>query len=130
MIFIDTSAFYALVNREDPNYKKAASLLEALLDSHEELVTHNYLFVESCALIHRRMGLAIVRQFYRDIYRLCRLFFVSQSQHERAAKTYIHQEGSRYSLVDCVSFEIMKTHGIKRCFAFDDDFKKRGFEVI
>ena len=128
MTFIDTSALFALADQKDVNHKRAKEMLETLVDNSEELVTHNYVLAECYALMHRRLGLGSVRLIYRDIYQLCRILWISQSQHERASKAYINQDGSRYSFVDCVSFEIMKSHGIKRYFAFDDDFKRPGFE--
>lgn len=129
MIFADTSAFFSLSYSKDPNHPVAKTLLERFLETNEEIVTHNYILVESSTLMHRRLGIATVRQFYKEVHQICRVLWVSQSQHERAFKAYVNQDGSRYSLVDCVSFEIMKSHGIKRYFAFDDDFKKPGFEV-
>lgn len=128
MIFVDTSSLFALADQKDANHRAAKHKLELLVEQGTELVTHNYILSECYALMHRRLGLNSVRLIYRDIYQLCRILWISQSQHERASKAYVNQEGSRYSFVDCVSFEIMKAHGIKRYFAFDDDFKKPGFE--
>ncbi len=103
-------------------------MLEAFLETNEPLVTHNYVLVESFALMHRRLGITTARQFYREVHQICRILWVSQSQHERASKSYVSQEGSRHSFVDCVSFEIMKSQGIRKYFAFDDDFKRPGFD--
>ncbi len=38
--------------------------------------------------------------------------------------------GSGASAVDCVSFAIMKRHGIRKAFTFDDHFRKPGFEIL
>jgi uncharacterized protein len=38
--------------------------------------------------------------------------------------------GSGASAVDCVSFAIMKRHGIRKGFTFDDHFRKPGFEIL
>jgi predicted nucleic acid-binding protein len=34
------------------------------------------------------------------------------------------------SLVDRVSFELMRREGIERALAFDDDFTEAGFETV
>lgn len=34
------------------------------------------------------------------------------------------------SLVDCVSFTVMRERGIKTAFVFDDHFEEQGFECI
>jgi len=33
------------------------------------------------------------------------------------------------SLVDCISFEVMRRRGIKTAFTFDDHFAEQGFET-
>ena len=38
--------------------------------------------------------------------------------------------GSGASAVDCVSFAIMKRHGIRKAFTFDDLFRTPGFEIL
>lgn len=130
MIFVDTSAFFALTYDKDPSHSIAKNCLEGLLEESERLVTHNYVIVESLALLHRRLGFSSAKFFYKEVHQLCQILWVSQTQHERAAKAYVSQPGSRFSLVDCVSFELMKTHGIRRWFAFDEDFKRPGFEPV
>ena len=32
------------------------------------------------------------------------------------------------SLVDCVSFVVMRRYGVKLCLAFDVDFEREGFK--
>jgi len=34
------------------------------------------------------------------------------------------------SLVDCVSFEVMRRIGMNRVFCFDPHFEEHGFEVL
>ena len=52
--FVDTSALYALLDRADPNHGPAANVFPPLL--RDGLVTHNYVVVESLALLDRRCG--------------------------------------------------------------------------
>lgn len=128
MIFTDTSAFYALAYPDDQNHVEAKRRLNAWMEENIPLVTHNYILLETFALMQRRLGIEVVRKFYKDAQQFCRTLWVSQTHHERAAKRYVGQDGSRYSFVDCVSFEMMRTHGIHKYFAFDDDFRRAGFE--
>lgn len=127
MIFVDTSAFFALADEQDEKHPEAVVKAEAWVSNQEELITHNYIVTETFALMSRRLGFEAVRAFYREVNRMCRVLWVSQSQHERSAKAFVQQASPRYSFVDCVSFEIMKAHRIQRFFAFDDDFLKAGF---
>lgn len=56
MIFLDTSAIYAWANAADPNHRAAVRHLQAVLDAGEDLLTHNYVLVESLALLQARLG--------------------------------------------------------------------------
>ncbi len=55
-IFIDTSAFYALLDRDDANHKNASRIWKEILGNKNILVTSNYVLVESFALIQHRLG--------------------------------------------------------------------------
>ena len=55
------------------------------------------------------------------------------SRIERSAVSvgnYRRSESARVSLVDHASFALMRSLGIGRAFAFDDDFAHEGFELI
>ena len=56
MIFLDTSAIYALADRDDPNHSQAAAAFRRLLEDGEEALVHSYILVESAALLQRRLG--------------------------------------------------------------------------
>ena len=57
MIFLDTSAIYALADRGDPRNEVAKERFQAVLQGGEGMLTHNYVLVESMALIQHRLGL-------------------------------------------------------------------------
>ena len=63
MIFVDTSAFYAILDKDDRAHASARQAWTALLSADESapLVTSNYVLVESFALTKARLGLDAVR---------------------------------------------------------------------
>ena len=63
MIFIDTSAFYAILDRNDRVHRAARETWTTMLsgDATPPLVTSNYILVETFALVQARLGLAAVR---------------------------------------------------------------------
>ena len=69
LIFVDTSATLALANPKDDFHDTSIKTLEALLEDDEELFTHNYVILESVALLQRRIGLADAIAFQRDAHR-------------------------------------------------------------
>lgn len=54
MIFIDTSAVYALADAGDPNHDAAVARFHQALGDGEPILTHNYVLIESAALLAER----------------------------------------------------------------------------
>ena len=128
MILMDTSAIYALADRADTNNAKAKEFLRKLTESEEELLVHNYIILESTALLQRRLGARQVKAFLETSFHLS-IVWVTKESHTRAVQYFLQNAGRDLSLVDCMSFVVMKENGISKAFAFDEDFEKAGFEL-
>jgi len=50
--------------------------------------------------------------------------------HERAASAVIGANRCDLSLVDAVSFEVMRQRGLNEAFAFDRHFGEAGFSLV
>ena len=125
--FVDTSAFYAILDRDDANHQKAKQSWSGLLQDQNTLVTSNYVLVETFALLQSRLGLVAVRAFQEDVLPLINVEFVTPGIHRSGIAALLLASTRNLSLVDCVSFEIMRTLGIRNAFAFDAHFKQQGF---
>ena len=125
--FIDTSAFFAILDRDDAKHQKAKQIWGYLLQYETTLVTSNYVLVETFALLQNRLGLAAVRAFQEDVLPLVNVEFVTPDTHRSGIAALLLAQRRNLSLVDCVSFDIMRTLGIKDAFAFDPHFKEQGF---
>jgi predicted nucleic acid-binding protein len=129
-VFIDTSAFYALLDRDDESHRKAKNSWADLLKNDDNLVTNNYVLVETFALIQHRLGMDAVRGFQNDILPLVNIEFVVPELHRSGVSALLSASRRNLSLVDCVSFEMMRTLEIKMAFAFDPHFKEQGFNTL
>ncbi|MDL1961438.1 MAG: hypothetical protein LWX01_07015 [Deltaproteobacteria bacterium] len=69
-VFVDTSAFYALMDRSDNNFEKAAGLWRSFLEKDFYLQTSNYIIVETLALLQSRLGFEAANLWYRGNYSL------------------------------------------------------------
>ncbi len=125
-VFVDTSALFALVDRDDGNHGAARAAFPSLLES-EELVTHNYVLVETIALAHRRLGVEAVRVLARDLLPALTTVWVDELAHAAGLSALLAALPTAVSLVDFVSFHVMRERGLARAFAFDDDFRDAGF---
>ena len=127
MIFVDTSAIYALADRRDANHLDAAHRFDTLLQARRRLFTHSYVLVESMALLDRRLGRKAMFAFASEA-RTFEIEWVGMSLHGRAIDA-LRDAGRTVSLVDQVSFLVMQAHGIDEAFAFDRHFATAGFRL-
>lgn len=127
MIFLDTSALYALADRADRNHSHARALFEKAFHGGEELLTHNYIIVETVALIHHRLGFISAKKFLHDAAAF-EIVWVDISLHEMGMKSFLQYGKRKLSFVDCISFAVMQQKEIQMAFAFDEDFVKVGFK--
>jgi len=130
LILIDTSAFLAVLDKDDTNHSTAKKLWHELLHSESVFISNNYILVESFALIQRRLGMEAVRVFQEDILPLINIEWIDKETHKSGMSALLASSKRKLSLVDCVSFETMRTLGIKTVFAFDPHFSEQGFKCL
>ena len=128
-IFIDTSAFFALLDNDDAQHSAAKRIWKELLQEETTFLTSNYVLVESFALMQNRLGLGAVRDFQENIMPLIQVEYVDLEMHRAGVSALLAASRRSLSLVDCVSFEVMRTLGIKAVFSFDPHFREQGFSI-
>ncbi|HOF89450.1 MAG TPA: PIN domain-containing protein [Armatimonadota bacterium] len=126
-VFVDTSAFYALLIADDGDHPAAASRWKELLTNHENrLFTSNYVVVETVSLLRSRVGVSAVRRFVDDILPAVNMIWVSEEMHLAAVGLMLAHGRRGPSLVDCSSFILMQEFHIPHAFAFDAHFTRQG----
>jgi predicted nucleic acid-binding protein len=128
-LFIDTSAFFALLDKDDIHHLSAKKTWPELLQGDNSLVTSNYILVECFALIQSRLGLKAVRDFQDDLLPLIQVEYIDPDLHRSGISALLAASRRNLSLVDCISFEVMRALGIKAVFTFDPHFREQGFSV-
>ncbi len=129
-VFLDTSAVLALLDADDRSHAAAREVWSDLLGRAEDLVSTNYVLVESFALVQHRLGVEAVRTLQEDILPLVRVHWVSEADHRAGVTALLTANRRQLSLVDCVSFLGMRQLNLKIAFAFDRDFNEQGFETL
>lgn len=129
MIFLDTSAIYAWADAGDPNHAAAVRRLKALLAGGHALLTHNYVLVESTALVQARLGVAAAVKLAHDSAAFV-IEWVDEDLHALATQELERARKRQLSLVDHVSFQVMRRRQIDTAFAFDPDFVTAGFRLV
>ena len=127
MTFVDTSFFIALLTKEDRFHEKADSEWKKLIESEAPLNCNNYVLLETFSLLQSRLGLEAVLAFQRDVVPLLSVEWIDVKAHEAGLAAVLTAKKRDLSLVDCVSFEVMRRNGIKTALSFDKHFKEQGF---
>lgn len=128
-IFADTSAFYAVINANDSKHVEAKQFWEKIIKSGNSLLCHNYILLETSGLVARRLGMEAVHVFEQDIVPVLRTFWVTREVHAAAVSSQLMVKQKSLSLVDCVSFEVMRRTGVRKAFTFDRHFLDYGYEI-
>ena len=129
-VYIDTSGIYALVDETDANHEAAADAWLALKDGTERLFSSSYVLLETVALLQSRLGLEAVRALETTLVPLITVRWVDADLHSRAIGALLTAGRRNLSLVDCVSFEVMREMDLETVFAFDAHFAEQGFRLV
>ncbi len=131
-VFVDTSAWVALLNKSDDCHEQAVLLHQILLRSAKQLITTELVFAET--------GGSFSKASFHTVVHDLRSSFVSVSPYRliAASKELLNQGWSLFrqyndkdwSLVDCVSFTVMKKMHVRYAFTFDHHFRQAGFEIL
>ncbi len=131
-LFVDTGAWFALVDKSDKYHAQAIKVYPKLLNTYHHLTTTNLVIAETYILIRRAIGHQPAISFIKNIAASPRIIKIySDSVLEEAAENLLRKyQDQDFSYTDAVSFAVMKQYGITETFAFDEHFVTAGFTLI
>lgn len=94
------------------------------------LLTHNYVVLESVSVAQRRIGLGAAHDLLERLLVPIEIEWVDPDLHDAAVSALLASDRTDISLVDRVSFELMRRRNIDSAFAFDRDFERQGFTLV
>jgi predicted nucleic acid-binding protein len=118
MIFVDTSYFVALMDKNDKWHERVKELSKRI--HKEELVTSNLVISECVTLIGSRGGGMAGLALYDSILDNCRVLFVNKEILENAMNFFLDHDGA-LTLTDATSAALMKANRIKDIVSFSED---------
>ncbi|MCZ7380008.1 MAG: PIN domain-containing protein [Candidatus Methanoperedens sp.] len=135
MLFVDTSAFLALVNEKDDNHLAATTFLEEIKNGKvkiKKIITSDYIIDETLTRIRYTVGHKEAVEWGQDIIasNVVEKVEMGRELFEPAWELFKTYDDKKLSFTDCTSFAIMKTRGIDKVFSFDDDFERVGFKLL
>lgn len=118
-VFVDTSAWYALIDRSDKSHERIAARLPEV----GPLVTTDHVLVETHRLASHRLGNTVADTFWRQLADgAAQTEIVGLADLEQALAIRSEWTDQDFSLVDCTSFATMRRLRITDAVALDADF--------
>ena len=133
MIFVDTSAWYALEVEDDVNHEAACKFLSILASGkHGISVTTDYILDETLTLLRSRRSLSSASAFIDKIKKSksVRVFWVEEDLFEKALDMFKRSDRKSWSFTNCTSFALMKDLLIPNAFTFDSHFREAGLQIL
>ena len=129
-IYIDTSAFYALIDRSDRFHESAKDLWPTLLGATFDLVTSNYVVSETVNILQHRLGFEAAALWQRAMLGVIDVHWVDQAGHNTGMELWLSLGRERCSFVDCVSYITMNKLNIDQVFCFKASYAERGYVMV
>lgn len=129
-VFVDTSAFLALIDSNDKNNSTAIEKWDHLVELDSVLLSHNYIAVETIALVQNRFGMDPLEPLVERIFPAVKFKWIDKDFHETVLKQHCRRSSKSISFVDSVSFQFLEEESISRAFVFDSDFKQEDLEIL
>src|SRR3970040_784693 len=125
---VDTSAVYALLDRDDANHRKGVTILRSLPRRGLTPVLSNFVVAESHALILSRLGAPVARDWL--LKQIWPIEPVTANDERKAREIIERYRDKSFSYTDATSFALMERLGLKHAFAFDSPFRRYGVKPL
>ncbi|HEX8170105.1 MAG TPA: PIN domain-containing protein [Thermoanaerobaculia bacterium] len=128
--FVDAWYLIARIDRFDAHHSTARRLDQTLgrrpFVTHEAVLAEVLTFFSGYGAENRRRAAATVRAVLND-------YIVEPADHAlflAALELYESRPDKEYSLVDCMSMQLMRARGITHVLTNDHHFRQEGFTVV
>jgi predicted nucleic acid-binding protein len=131
-VFVDSSGWYALIDRNDQWHKRAVEELQRTLKAGTPLVTSDYIVDESCTLAKARAGPLAAANLLDLLHetQMLEWEWIGADRFERAEKFFRKQHDQGYSFTDCTSFVLMRELRLESALTSDAHFTSAGFRAL
>jgi uncharacterized protein len=131
-VFADTSALYALVDRNDAGHAAAKREVGRLVGAERRIVTTDYIVAETVNLANARGG-ALVANRVLDLVEQSsgiRIEWIGPERFDAAKAFFRKHSDHAYSFTDCTSFVIMRELRLADALTTGRHFREAGFSAL
>ena len=131
-LFVDTSAWLALNDKNDQYHGEAVSRITLIQQQKIQLVTSEYVFDESVTIIRYRISHRAAVAFGDALIssNVASIEDITDEERLKAWALFKKYRDKDLSFTDCTSFALMIKLKLRKAFSFDDRFKQVGFELF
>lgn len=128
-VFVDTGAWYSLVDRNDPDHTPVA---QSLAQWKGRLLTSNFILDEAVTLVRYRLGHEPAARLGEVLASgsVARLVRVGGVDEARAWNIFKRYRDKSFSYTDCISFAVCERLGLESAITVDADFRSYGIDSI
>jgi predicted nucleic acid-binding protein len=125
----DSSAILALLDADDADHGRAVAAADRIVAERRPSFVTNYIEAEAHALLLRKLGRAIARQWL--LTGGLPVLRALPQEEERAKAILATHADKDWSLCDAISFAVLESRGVRMAFTFDRHFRQYGrFEIL
>jgi predicted nucleic acid-binding protein len=131
-VFLDTAYAIALATPKDPHHSQAVKLAIDLERQQTRLVTTRAVALEIgnalSKLRHRPRGVELLEFLEKDPR--VDIVPLSEELYQRGIELFRQRHDKEWSLVDCVSFVVMRDRQLRDSLTTDEHFDQAGFRAL
>jgi uncharacterized protein len=128
-VFADTVYYLALTNPRD---QFAAAATRFTVEFSGSFITTAWVLTEVANSLARGPNRTLFLDMYRDLAGDRRVTIAPPSQDlfEQGIELYSQRPDKEWSLTDCISFIVMRQHGLADALTADHHYEQAGFTVL
>jgi predicted nucleic acid-binding protein len=120
----DSSAILALLDADDADHRRAVSIARDIASERRPSFISNYIEAETHALLVRKLGRAIAREWL--LTGGLTVVRVLPGEEQKAREILARHTDKDWTLCDAISFAVLENRGVGSVFTFDHHFRQYG----
>ena len=131
-IFVDTSAWFSLLNKNEKYHAKIKNIYQKLLENNNNLVLSNQVLGETFTLIrykvkNNKLPFKFIELINKSI--MIKKIYIEEKTDKKAIKILENYKDQQFSYVDATSFAVMNKLELKYALSLDSHFVTAGFII-
>ncbi len=134
MIFVDSGAWIALLDRRDQHHDDAVAVFNDLVQQDAQLLTTDYVIDETVTRLRYDFNHSGAVEFFDFIESIknrgiLTVTEIDSTLFQEAEQLFRQYNTARLSFTDCTSFVVCRRRNISEAFAFDRHFPMMGITL-